>query len=606
MSTLTEKRRVSSILKPSQSVPDGSGTPTRNKVRFAELSIELALRDVLDNNRLTGYDELLEKLKDEDPQDMKFVEIFAEAKQAVPLMKPYFGKLVEFLLSSRWLNRSEEAQEAYKQFVVELSIVQKNYCTMTVAKLVKQFIPDRALQSSSSTVSCIPSEDQQQQMGSLHDLIIRLKNVIPMIFDVVLTQLRKNFPYYKRPSGEVAGYLYNVLRMTEYASIYCDELLDIVFYHLLQLDVNMPRSVIEETEYPDEEMMFEMTDTGEGEDGESGEESDTMKHPVAETLDWFMEIIFNYIEQTVKVDGQGDRLFKIVLNQFDAHILPAHNTDHAQFIMFYICSFKLSYAEHFISSLWKNVNNLNKSPNVRQTSVGYIASMLARAKYVPLNYLKSMLLEMSHWVHNYIQRCDSMHYNQSLKAHLVFYSVCQAIFYVVAFRANHLTSSAKNLTFLQSLQLSSIVTCQLNPLRVCLPTVATAFAGITRAYQLAYCHTILERNARRKLATVYKNNTQLPEDCLDTFFPFDPYMLKKSGKRIEPFYLQYQAHELDEESGGGGCGAETSGARGRKRYESVSEDVDDFIPESKRHKHHGVDVSGEFTFSYGVSPGFHS
>lgn len=68
MSTLTEKRRVSSILKPSQSVPDGSGTPTRNKVRFAELSIELALRDVLDNNRLTGYDELLEKLKDEDPQ----------------------------------------------------------------------------------------------------------------------------------------------------------------------------------------------------------------------------------------------------------------------------------------------------------------------------------------------------------------------------------------------------------------------------------------------------------------------------------------------------------------------------------------------------------
>uniref|UniRef100_A0A182PED6 RNA polymerase I-specific transcription initiation factor RRN3 n=1 Tax=Anopheles epiroticus TaxID=199890 RepID=A0A182PED6_9DIPT len=623
MSTLTEKRRVSSILK-MQSAPEGNVTPSRNKVRFAELSIESALRDVLDNNRLAGYDELLEKLRDDDPQDTKFVETFVEAKHAVPLMKSYFGKLVEFLLSSRWLDRSDEAQEAYKQFVVELTIVQKNYCTMTVAKLVKQFIPDvKALQqpSSSSSSSSSPtssgsklgieSEEQKRQMGSLHDLIVRLKNVIPMIFDVVLMQLRKNFPYYKRPTSEVVGYLHNVLRMTEYASIYCDELLDIVFYHLLQLDVNMPRSVIEETEYPDEEMMFEMTEAGG--DEETGEESDTMKHPVAETLDWFMEIIFAFIERTVKVDGQGDRLFKIVLNQFDTHILPTHNTDHAQFIMFYICSFKLSYAEHFISSLWKNVNNLNKSPNVRQTSVGYIASMLARAKYVPLNYLKSMLLEMSQWVHNYIQRCDSMHYNQSLKAHLVFYSVCQAIFYVVAFRANHLTASTKNLTFLQSLQLSSIVTCQLNPLRVCLPTVATAFAGITRAYQLAYCHTILERNARRKLATVYKNNTQLPEDCLDTFFPFDPYMLKKSGKRIEPFYLQYQAHELDEEAGETSIGS--SGGRGRKRYESVSEDVDDFIPESKRHKHlhgsggvgvGGIDAGGDFTFPYGVSPGFHS
>lgn len=200
---------------------------------------------------------------------------------------------------------------------------------------------------------------------------------------------------------------------------------------------------------------------------------------------------------------------------------------------------------------------------------------------------------------------DSMHYNQSLKAHMVFYSVCQAIFYVVAFRSKHLTSNAKNLTFLQSLQLSSIVTCHLNPLRVCLPAVATAFAGVTRAHQLAYCHTILERNARRKLATVYKNESQTPEECLDTFFPFDPYMLKKSGKRIEPIFLQYQACEVDEDQG-----INSSEARGRKRYESTSEDVDDFILESKRLKncHGGGQEAGElhFTYSYGVSPGFHS
>uniref|UniRef100_A0A182RLD3 RNA polymerase I-specific transcription initiation factor RRN3 n=1 Tax=Anopheles funestus TaxID=62324 RepID=A0A182RLD3_ANOFN len=591
MSTITEKRRVSSILKP-QSPPNGNGTPSRNKVRFAVLSVESVLQDVLDNSRLTGYEELLQNLQ-EDPEDDQFQQLFLEAKQAVPLMKPRFGKLVEHLLATRWLNRTAEAQEAYKQFVVELSIVQKNYCTMTISKVVQLLIPEKAKPTPGST-EC---EDQERQMRSLHDLIMRLQNVIPMIFDVVLTLLRKKFPYYKRPTYEVIGFLCNVLQMTEYASIYCDELLDIVFCELLQLDVNVPRSVIEDTEYPDEEMMFEMTETG-------GDDEDTMKHPVAETLDQYMEIVLNYIHQTVKVDGQGDRLFKIILNQFETHILPTHNTDHTQFIIFYICSFKLSYAEHFISSLWKNVNNLNKSPTVRQTSVGYIASMLARAKFVPLNYIKSMLVEMSHWVHAYIQRCDSMHYNQTLKAHLVFYAVCQAIFYVVAFRANHLTSSSKNLAFLQSLQLSSIVTCQLNPLRVCLPTVATAFAGITRAYQLAYCHTILERNARRKLATVYKNSTQLPEECLDTFFPFDPYMLKKSGKRIEEFYLQYQAHEIDEEDGG-----ETSVGKGRKRYESVSEDVDDFIPESKRHKHadgHGVDVSGEMSFSYGTSPGFHS
>lgn len=84
----------------------------------------------------------------------------------------------------------------------------------------------------------------------------------------------------------------------------------------------------------------------------------------------------------------------------------------------------------------------------------------------------------------------------------------------------------KGILFLQSLQLSGLVTSYLNPLRVCLPVVATIFAGVTRAYQLAYCHAILERNARRKLAMVYVNETASPEETLDTIFPFDPYLLK--------------------------------------------------------------------------------
>lgn len=134
---------------------------------------------------------------------------------------------------------------------------------------------------------------------------------------------------------------------------------------------------------------------------------------------------------------------------------------------------------------------------------------------------------MSTWVHQYIQRSDSVQSNCSLKANLVFFSVCQAIFYVIAFRSRDLTHDKKALLFLQSLQLSAIVGCTFNPLRVCLPAVATAFAGVTRAYQLAYCHAILERNARRKLATVYANEISTPEECLETFFPFDPYLLKK-------------------------------------------------------------------------------
>lgn len=103
-----------------------------------------------------------------------------------------------------------------------------------------------------------------------------------------------------------------------------------------------------------------------------------------------------------------------------------------------------------------------------------------------------------------------------------------------------------DLNFLHSLQLTTIVTSQLNPLRVCIPAIATAFSGVTRAHQLAYCHTILERNARKKLATVYSNDVTTPDECLDTYFPFDQYMLKKSGKRISAIYREYQASEAEE------------------------------------------------------------
>ena len=180
---------------------------------------------------------------------------------------------------------------------------------------------------------------------------------------------------------------------------------------------------------------------------------------------------------------------------------------------------------------------------------------------------------------------------------------------------------------LQRLQLSALVTCHFNPLRVCLPAVATAFAGVTRAYQLAYCHAILERNARRKLATVYANDMATPEATLDTFFPFDPYLLKtyvfqrsciltclnscslfnSSCARIMPLYLQYKAHELDEEVD---THLKPEYMRRKRGDSEMMEDVDedDFIMAEKRQKCFSelARSHGDAQFTYGLSPGFHS
>lgn len=247
---------------------------------------------------------------------------------------------------------------------------------------------------------------------------------------------------------------------------------------------------------------------------------------------------------------------------------------------------------------------------VRQSAVGYLASLLARGKFISQSRMKNTLHDLCRWAHDYVEKSDSSQNTTSIKAHLVFYAVCEAIFYVISFRSRDLTNSSENLTFLQTLQLSTLVTCHLNPLRVCLPAVATAFAGVTRAHQLAYCHTILERNARRKLAMVYQNEIVMPDETLDTMFPFDPYLLKKSGAFIAKIYQHYQPSEDDDPNGHNQIA--TNEQRRRKRVESQSMlssvDDDDFLSDPKRNKLSESltkTFEKEMLFSYGTSPGFH-
>lgn len=140
-----------------------------------------------------------------------------------------------------------------------------------------------------------------------------------------------------------------------------------------------------------------------------------------------------------------------------------------------------------------------------------------------------------------------------------------------------------DLLFLQSLNFTKIVTCRLNPLKFGLPVVVQHFAAVTRAYQLAYCYTIIEHNSRSNLPIVHNSNRFAV--WLDTFFPFDPYVLRQSGSRITPLYLHYQ----------GSINMDTGSLSGKE-----DNDEDDFMDVSfPEHENQHRDK-----FSYSTSPGF--
>lgn len=231
-----------------------------------------------------------------------------------------------------------------------------------------------------------------------------------------------------------------------------------------------------------------------------------------------------------------------------------------------------------LRNLLDKILDRNKPSVIRQTAVGYLSSLLARAKYIPIELMKKYLEHLSNFVHDYIKMCNSININLSPRAHLVFHATCQAIFYIIAFRSKdlNLMNSTKNLKFLLSLDLSPIIKHPLNPLNYCLPAIATIFDNVMTKHQIVYCHTILVKNASKKLATVFMNEEYHPEEVIESVFPFDPYLLKKSGKRIYPIYIEYQSED-DQES-------LHNSPKAHKRTRNESECDDFFIVPTKKFK----------------------
>ena len=106
------------------------------------------------------------------------------------------------------------------------------------------------------------------------------------------------------------------------------------------------------------------------------------------------------------------------------------------------------------------------------------------------------------------------------------------MFFKISFSAKYNYNLFSDMLHLQELDLAKIITCKLNPLKACNPEIMRSFAEITRMYQLAYCYTIIENNTRNQLPLFDSKKGTTP--IIENFFPFNFYMLQRSGQRITP------------------------------------------------------------------------
>uniref|UniRef100_A0A8C9VMK2 RRN3 homolog, RNA polymerase I transcription factor n=1 Tax=Scleropages formosus TaxID=113540 RepID=A0A8C9VMK2_SCLFO len=466
-----------------------------------------------------------------------------------------------------WLGRSAAVVEEYMAFLGNLVSAQTVYLRSCLKMIVSNFTPGRiVIQEGNVNISDSDDNDEHlpRNFDLCHQALQMIARYVPSTARFLMPILCENFPFVTKSSRTLECYVHNLLRVTVYFPVLRREILELVVSKMLKLDVSAPRREIEDAEEnaaqqqqsggAQDECLFDMED----DDGiprspsGPGVEISVMEHPVAERLDVLMAVLLAYIKDMCHSNGkcQGccgrtKELYRDLVCVFDKLLLPTHACCHVQYALFYLCSFRVGLAEAFLEHLWKLLQSPSQPAILRQAAAGYIGSFLARAKFVPVMTVKACLDLLVPWLHRYIDSQDSGSFCD-VTLHGPFYAACQAVFYTLVFRHRAILEGnmRKGLAYLQSLNLERIVMSQLNPLKVCLPSVANMFASITRNYQLVFCYTVIERNNRLQLPMVRSSQggSCQPTDMnpLDSFFPFDPYLLRRSGKVIEPIYQVWE------------------------------------------------------------------
>ncbi|XP_066130890.1 RNA polymerase I-specific transcription initiation factor RRN3 [Saccopteryx bilineata] len=552
---------------------DFFSSPPRKAVRFGGTVTEVLLK--YRKGETNDYELLKNQLSDPDIKDDQIINWLLEFRSSIMYLTKDFEQLVSILLRWKWLNRSQTVVEEYLAFLGNLVSAQTVFLRPCLSMIASHFVPPRVV-IKEGDVDVSDSDDEDDNLPANFDTCHRALQIIaryvPSTPWFLMPILVEKFPFVRKSERTLECYVHNLLRISVYFPTLRHDILELIIEKLLKLDVNASRQDIEDAEEiaaptgsgaDATEALFNMDEdeVTEPETKADPERLNQMVHPVAERLDILLSLLLSYVKDICYVDGKIDinktkDLYRELIIIFDKLLLPTHASCHVQFFMFYLCSFKLGFAEAFLEHLWRKLQDPNNPAIIRQAAGNYIGSLLARAKFIPLITVKSCLDLLVNWLHMYLDNQDS-----GTKAfcdvalHGPFYSACQAVFYTFVFRHKQLLSGnlKEGLRYLQSLNFERIVMSQLNPLKICLPSVVNFFAAITSKYQLVFCYTIIERNNRQMLpvirSTAGGDTVQTCTNPLDTFFPFDPCVLKRSKKFIDPIYQVWEdlsAEELQE------------------------------------------------------------
>ncbi|CAH2034549.1 unnamed protein product, partial [Thlaspi arvense] len=418
--------------------------------------------------------------------------------------------LSSILRMSLW-DHKPSVMDALVDLVISLAATSGKYLDHCLNMLISNFIPPPFVVQKLSQPRIL--DKKQEVLSRVHAALQKISYLVPLAPSKLVPILAHKMPKLNVKNHLITTtYVDNLLKLesSSIGKVVGSVILMVVMERLRDLDLEIEWDDILQDDSSKGMFDMELEDAVMEEGDESLNQNTSDGNVVSEALDKLMVLSFEHLE-SCQDSGRLDEVFEILFKSFENFILNTYKSKFSQFLMFYACSLDPE-------------NCGVKFANKLMSAVAYLASYLSRGKFLPASFVASMLKRLVDECADYCRACND---DVRPEANQVFYSGCQAILYVLCFRMRSILGVPHFES--QLLPLESILSHKLNPLMVCLPTVVSEFLKQAKAEGLFIVSDafifddLLESESSRAFGGFER---------LDTFFPFDPCLLKISNRIV--------------------------------------------------------------------------
>ncbi|KAG9456643.1 hypothetical protein H6P81_001151 [Aristolochia fimbriata] len=380
---------------------------------------------------------------------------------------------------------------------------------------------------------------KEQVLNRVHSALHDIAALVPLTPKRLESIISNRIPKITAPEAWITIYVENLLRLEsgELGEFVGSLALKAVVDRLVDLDVEIILDPNEETSCKG---IFDM----ELEDIDDNDDcAEKVGHEVsrghlsrqslgtndfADKLDNLMVLTCEHLKFCASA-GRLDEVFETLMVSFESTVMLALKSKFSQFVMFYASSLDpencgVTFANR-MADLFLDKSGIVQ---IRMVAVSYLASFLARGRFLSASFVAKTLQRLVDWCFEY---CQFREGEMKPTTYRTFYACCQAIMYVLCFWMGSMMDVPHLKLQLFNMPLERILQHSWNPLQVCLPSIVEEFLRQAKAARL---FMVSEEFIFNDLLESDLSKAFGGQERLDMFFPFDPCLLKNTDRFIRP------------------------------------------------------------------------